>query len=80
MAQKGTRCRSLYEDQDARISILDLLDLPQTLDRGRADFPALWRHRLARDADGFHELDRSLMADPAVWPFTIVLMSERLAF
>jgi hypothetical protein len=53
------------------------LDLPRTLDHGRAELPASWHHRLAGSSDGFHELARGPMPDRAVGSFTIVQPNDR---
>ena len=50
------------------------------LDRRRDGFPALWGHRPAGVADGFHEPCRRLVADRTVRPTGVILMFERLAF
>lgn len=62
------------------VPLVPEMDLPRTLDHGRTRTPASWHHRLAGGADGFHELDRGLMADRVMRPFTIIIAFERLTF
>ena len=70
----------LSELIEAFEALPDLVDLPRMLLHRREGFSALWDHWLTGVSDGFHELDRGLVANRTVRSDVIVVMSERLEF